>query len=128
MRCGLRSRPHVGEVGFGSKCEKLNVSKSGPLCPTKPTSMTGVATSLNGMDRPRSGPTTSEYACGVTKTRRHAMPRKVGTAIVTIGIDPGKNTMHLVGLDARGEIVLREKVARAKVVSRLANVPPHSCR
>jgi hypothetical protein len=32
------------------------------------------------------------------------MPRKVGTAIVTIGIDPGKNTMHLVGLDARGEI------------------------
>ena len=26
------------------------------------------------------------------------MPRKVGTAIVTIGIDPGKNTMHLVGL------------------------------
>src|ERR1700740_743982 len=57
-------------------------------------------------------------------TRRHAMPRKVGTAIVTIGIDPGKNTMHLVGLDARGEIVLREKVARAKIVSRLANVPP----
>jgi transposase len=52
------------------------------------------------------------------------MPRKVGTAIVTIGIDPGKNTMHLVGLDARGEIVLREKVARAKIVSRLANVPP----
>ena len=42
------------------------------------------------------------------------MPRKVGTAIVTIGIDPGKNTMHLVGLDARGEIVLREKVARTK--------------
>jgi transposase len=52
------------------------------------------------------------------------MPRKVGTAIVTIGIDPGKNTMHLVGLDARGEIVLREKVARTKIVSRLANVPP----
>jgi hypothetical protein len=23
------------------------------------------------------------------------MPRKVGTAIVTISIDPGKNTMHL---------------------------------
>src|ERR1700746_3119864 len=92
--------------------------------PTKPTSMTGVATSLNGMDRPRSGPTTSEYACGATKTRRHAMPRKVGTAIVTIGIDPGKNTMHLVGLDARGEIVLREKVARTKIVSRLAAMSP----
>src|SRR6201982_399401 len=69
-------------------------------------------------------PTTREYACGVTKTRRHAMPRKVGTAIVTIGIDPGKNTLHLVGLDARGEIVLREKVARPKVVSRAAKWPP----
>jgi hypothetical protein len=51
------------------------------------------------------------------------MPRKFDTAVVTIGIDPGKNT-HLVGLDARGEIVLREKVARTKIVSRLANVPP----
>jgi hypothetical protein len=30
--------------------------------------------------------------------------------------------MHLVGLDARGGIVLREKVARTKIVSRLANV------
>jgi len=49
---------------------------------------------------------------------------KSNTAVVTIGIDPGKNTLHLVGLDARGGIVLREKVARAKIVSRLANVPP----
>ena len=49
---------------------------------------------------------------------------KSNTAVVTIGIDPGKNTLHLVGLDALGEIVLREKVARAKIVSRLANVPP----
>ena len=52
------------------------------------------------------------------------MPRKFDTAVVTIGIDPGKNILHLVGLDARGEIVLREKVARAKIVSRLANMPP----
>jgi transposase len=49
---------------------------------------------------------------------------KSNTAVVTIGIDPGKNTLHLVGLDARGGIVLREKVARARIVSRLANVPP----
>ena len=35
------------------------------------------------------------------------MVRKFDTAVVTIGIDPGKNTLHLVGLDARGEIVLR---------------------
>ena len=47
------------------------------------------------------------------------MARKLETAVVTIGIDPGKNTLHLVGLDARGGIVLREKVARTKIVSRL---------
>jgi hypothetical protein len=46
------------------------------------------------------------------------MPRNSNTAVVTIGIDPGKNTLHLVGLDARGGIVLREKVARARIVSR----------
>jgi transposase len=50
--------------------------------------------------------------------------RKSNTAVVTIGIDPGKNTLHLVGLDARRGIVLREKVARARIVSRLANVLP----
>jgi hypothetical protein len=31
------------------------------------------------------------------------MPRKSNASI---GIDPGKNTLHLIGLDARGEIVL----------------------
>jgi hypothetical protein len=51
------------------------------------------------------------------------MPRRTSAAI-TIGIDPGKNTLHLIGLDARGSIVLREKVARHRVVGRLANVPP----
>ena len=49
---------------------------------------------------------------------------KSNTAVVTIGIDPEKNTLHVVGLEARGGIVLREKVARARIVSRLANVAP----
>ena len=31
----------------------------------------------------------------------------------TIGIDTGKNTLHLVGLDDRGTIVLRESLAAA---------------
>jgi hypothetical protein len=53
----------------------------------------------------------------------HAMPRKTNaTTPVTIGIDPGKNTFHLIGLDARGGIVLREKVSRDRIVARLANV------
>src|ERR1700756_5068218 len=78
--------------------------------------------SENGMDRPCSRPA-SEHACVGQQKEHHAMP-KSNTAVVTIGIDPGKNTLHLIGLDARGGIVLREKVARARIVSRLAHVPP----
>jgi len=52
------------------------------------------------------------------------MARKSNATAVTLGVDPGKNTFHLIGLDARGAIVLREKVARDRVVARLANVPP----
>jgi transposase len=44
--------------------------------------------------------------------------------IVTIGIDIGKNTFHLIGLDGRGAIVLRQKMSRGQVVVRLANMPP----
>ena len=43
--------------------------------------------------------------------------------VVTIGIDIGKNTFHLVGLDKRGAIVLRTKVSRSQLERRLANVP-----
>ena len=33
----------------------------------------------------------------------------------TIGIDTGKNTLHLIGLDDQGTIVLREKVRRTAI-------------
>ena len=52
------------------------------------------------------------------------MYRKTDTVIArTIGIDTGKNTLHLIGLDDRGAIVLREKVTRGRIAARLANVP-----
>jgi hypothetical protein len=38
--------------------------------------------------------------------------QKNAIAVRTIGIDTGKNTLHMVGLDERGEVVLREKVSR----------------
>ena len=44
--------------------------------------------------------------------------------VTAIGIDMGKNTLHMIGLDARGAIVLREKVSRGRISSRLANLPP----
>ena len=44
-------------------------------------------------------------------------------AVTTIGIDLGKNTFHLIGMDARGKIVLRRKVSRGQLQSCLANLP-----
>ena len=53
------------------------------------------------------------------------MPRKTDSAIVrTIGIDTGKNTLHLIGLDEKGAIVLREKVSRNRIAARFVNVSP----
>ena len=55
------------------------------------------------------------------------MPRKSTVhAVTAIGIDMGKNTLHMVGLDSRGAIVLREKVSRGRIASRLANLHPAS--
>jgi transposase len=45
------------------------------------------------------------------------------STVATIGIDIGKNTFHLVGLDQRGSIVLQLKTSRAQLERRLANVP-----
>ena len=41
----------------------------------------------------------------------------------TIGIDIGKNTFHLVGMDASGAIVLRQNVSRGQLEKRFANLP-----
>src|SRR5690242_20951783 len=45
------------------------------------------------------------------------------TAIAVIGIDIGKNSFHMVGLDDRGAIVLRQRWSRGQVEARLANMP-----
>jgi transposase len=52
------------------------------------------------------------------------MPRRsIVHGVTTIGIDMGKNTLHMVGLDTLGAIVLRERVSRGRITSRLANLP-----
>src|ERR1700723_1763937 len=50
--------------------------------------------------------------------------KTAAAAAHTIGIDTGKNTLHLIGLDDKGAIVLREKIARGRIAVRFANVPP----
>jgi transposase len=53
-----------------------------------------------------------------------AMSHKTAATVAhAIGIDTGKNTLHLIGLDDKGAIVLREKIARGRITARLANVP-----
>ena len=50
--------------------------------------------------------------------------KSIGAVVSTIGIDIGKNSFHLIGMDAEGAIVLRQKLSRGQVEVRLSNVPP----
>ena len=52
------------------------------------------------------------------------MAKTFETTVAVIGIDIGKNSFHVVGLDRRGAIVLRQKWSRGHVETRLANMPP----
>jgi septum site-determining protein MinC len=49
------------------------------------------------------------------KDEEHAMSQNPSNAVAVIGIDIGKNSFHVVGLDARGAIVLRQKWWRGQV-------------
>jgi transposase len=52
------------------------------------------------------------------------MSQKLNTAITVAGIDIGKNSFHVVGLDQRGAIALRQRWSRGQVEARFANMPP----
>ena len=51
------------------------------------------------------------------------MTNKSNPAVATMGIDIGKNSFHVVGLDERGTIVLRQKWSRGQIDARFANMP-----
>src|SRR4030081_2135562 len=51
------------------------------------------------------------------------MSKTSNPAVATMGIDIGKNSLHVVGLDQRGAIVLRQKWSRRQIEARLANMP-----
>jgi transposase len=52
------------------------------------------------------------------------MAEALKNAVAVVGIDIGKNSFHVVGLDERGAIVLRQKWSRGQVETRFANMPP----
>jgi transposase len=58
------------------------------------------------------------------KDEEHAMSQTLNATIVVVGIDIGKNSFHIIGLDQRGSIVLRQKWSRGQVEARFANMPP----
>jgi hypothetical protein len=51
------------------------------------------------------------------------MSNKSTATVATMGIDIGKNSFHVVGLDRDGAIVLRQKWSRSQVEVRLASLP-----
>jgi len=52
------------------------------------------------------------------------MSRQSTAAVATLGIDIGKNVFHLIGLNERGAIILRQKLSRRQLETRLTNMVP----
>jgi transposase len=69
-------------------------------------------------------PRQREKLAGGVKVKEHAMSQELNRAIAVIGIDIGKNSFHVVGLDRRGAMALRQKWSRGQVEARLANLSP----
>src|SRR5260370_26021236 len=44
--------------------------------------------------------------------------------IANVGVDIGKNAFHICAMNAKGTIVLRERLTRTALPKRLANIPP----
>jgi len=51
------------------------------------------------------------------------MSERAKARVTVVGIDIGKNSFHVVGLDRRGAIVLRQRWSRGQVEERFANMP-----
>ena len=75
------------------------------------------------MDR-RCSPQYPASSGGLTQARSLAMPRHYNDTVAILGIDIGKNTFHLVGLNKRGAIVLRQNLSRRQLEARLTNSLP----
>jgi transposase len=76
------------------------------------------------MVRPCSCPTSKRCWRGAPKTRSPLWQTQPKQSIAFVGIDIGKNSFHVVGLDESGAIVLRQKWSRSQVEARFANMAP----
>src|SRR6202453_4853507 len=89
-----------------------------------PPAAPNTSRTANGMVRPCSCPASDRSWQGAAKDKEHAMSQTLKATIAVAGIDIGKNSFHVVGLDQRGAIVLRQKWSRGQVTARFANMPP----
>ena len=80
--------------------------------------------SANGMVRPCSCPASDKLARGAQTRSTQCPATAAQNAIAVVGIDIGKNSFHIVALDDRGAIVLRQKWSRSQIEARFANMPP----
>src|SRR5260370_29484698 len=69
-------------------------------------------------------PTSEGCWDGASVKRSTAMSNKPIAMIATMGIDIGKNSFNVVGLNQRGAIVMRQKWWRGQIEARIANMPP----
>jgi transposase len=58
------------------------------------------------------------------KLKEHRISNKSNPTVATMGIDIGRNSFHVVGVDQRGPIVPRQSWSRRQVGTRLASMPP----
>jgi transposase len=56
--------------------------------------------------------------------KEHAMSENVISEIAVVGIDIGKTSFQVIGMDRRGAVVLRQRWSRSQVEVRFANMPP----
>jgi transposase len=52
------------------------------------------------------------------------MAESAKVAVAVVGVDFGKNSFQVVGLDRAGTIVLRQRWSRGRLGTRLANMTP----
>ncbi|WP_167391472.1 hypothetical protein [Mesorhizobium temperatum] len=45
-------------------------------------------------------------------------------SVATNGIDLGKISFHLIGMDARGKVIMRQKLPRGRLNQYMANLQP----
>src|SRR5262245_45256351 len=109
------SRPFPFRRRASGRPDRQGGSGGGPNVP-ETSRVLGLLMGWTG-GAPRSTPASSG---GLTQARSPAMPRHSKDTVAILGIDIGKNTFHLVGLNKRSAIVLRQKLSRRQLQARLA--------